>query len=242
MCTVTIVPHEEGVSIGCNRDERLDRPLALPPAERRLGGRRALFPVDPHGGGTWIGANDAGLVLVLLNRRSLGDRRALSHLRRSRGTIVARALTASSARSAVARTARLPLRWFDPYTLIAVQGREVVAIASNGWRRTISVRTLDRPLLYTSSSLGDAVVAAPRRRLFRELLRRSSSSLFAQRAFHRHCWPDRPHVSVLMRRPDAATVSRTWIDLAPRRIVMRYEPVVADAPATCAGIPPCAIS
>ena len=52
----------------CNRDERRDRRAATPPAVHRLQHRTAIYPVDPVGGGTWIGVNDAGLAAALLNR------------------------------------------------------------------------------------------------------------------------------------------------------------------------------
>ena len=67
MCTVTVVPHETGIRVMCNRDERRSRPAALPPQVHDLGGRLAAFPVDPRGGGSWVGVNDAGIVVTLLN-------------------------------------------------------------------------------------------------------------------------------------------------------------------------------
>ena len=51
----------------CNRDERRSRPAALPPQVHDLGGRLAAFPVDPRGGGSWVGVNDVGIVVTLLN-------------------------------------------------------------------------------------------------------------------------------------------------------------------------------
>jgi hypothetical protein len=67
MCTVSVVPHVGGIRLLCNRDERRTRPAALPPAIHLVRGTTALFPVDPEGGGTWIGVNDAGLAVTLLN-------------------------------------------------------------------------------------------------------------------------------------------------------------------------------
>ena len=58
MCTVTLMRYDGGVRLACNRDERRDRPAALPPTSYACGKQRAIFPVDPVGGGTWIGVND----------------------------------------------------------------------------------------------------------------------------------------------------------------------------------------
>ena len=65
MCTLTIVPHEDGFQLGCNRDERLSRPAALPPRVHVAGSLLALFPTDLPGGGTWIGVNERGLAVSL---------------------------------------------------------------------------------------------------------------------------------------------------------------------------------
>ena len=70
MCTVSVVPLPDGFSLACNRDERSSRPCASEPAAYDLRPRRAIFPRDPVGGGTWMGVNDLGLAVALLNRAS----------------------------------------------------------------------------------------------------------------------------------------------------------------------------
>jgi len=57
------------------------------------------------------------------------------------------------------------------------------------------------------------------------------SSASAQDAFHTHQWPDRPEISVFMERSDARTVSRTRVEVGPRAVTMRYEPIDGE-PAT----------
>ena len=86
MCTVTLLPYDDGFRLACNRDERRDRLPALPPTSHACGNRTATFPVDPAGGGTWIGVNDAGLVATLLNQTRFGDARPITA--QSRGLIV----------------------------------------------------------------------------------------------------------------------------------------------------------
>ena len=55
--------------------------------------------------------------------------------------------------------------------------------------------------------------------------------LAQQEAFHRHRWPDRPHLSVCMDRQDARTVSHTVVSLGPDRITLAYHPDAPDRPA-----------
>ena len=118
MCTVTIVPYDDGFRLVCNRDERRDRPAAIPPMDRRLPHRTAIYPQDPLGGGTWVGANDAGLVAALLNRSvnagAPGGERPL----RSRGLIIPPLLDASSVTEAVDMAADLDPAQFNPFRLV----------------------------------------------------------------------------------------------------------------------------
>lgn len=74
----------------------------------------------------------------------------------------------------------------------------------------------------TSSSLGDELVDPVRRELFGECLRHAVDPCEAQDRFHSHQWPDRRHVSVLMARPDARTVSRTIVQIGRDHVRMTY--------------------
>jgi hypothetical protein len=76
--------------------------------------------------------------------------------------------------------------------------------------------------MFTSSSLGDELVERPRQRLFAALVESSRRPLAAQARYHRHRWPDRPHISVRMARADAATVSHTTIDVSNEHIAIEY--------------------
>ena len=230
MCTLTIVPHGEGFQLGCNRDERLARPDALPPQVHLAGDLRAVFPTDIPGGGTWIGVNERGLVAAVLNRTIAGDRPAALTARCSRGTIARHVLAADDLDHAVGRLMALPLRAFDPFTLVVAHGRTLGVVTSDGYQYAATVQALDRPACFASSSLGDALVLPLRLELFERAVARAREPLLMQSSFHAHQWADRPHLSVQMRREDAATVSRTWINVSPDRIRLTYEPLTDGAP------------
>jgi hypothetical protein len=221
MCTVSIVPTDGGFRCIFNRDERQGRSIAHPPNARRLGQRCAVFPVDPEGGGSWIGANDDGLVAMLLNRRDRQPR-GLPAPRLSRGTIVLGLLEHGTAERACTALSRLAPELFGPFSIVVVQGWRARVITSDDVTDHTDI-TLARPIMLTSSSLGDQVAIEARQSLFEELVVRRSDWIAGQEAFHRHQWTDRPEVSVVMRRQDASTVSRTTIDLDRHRITMRYE-------------------
>ena len=227
MCTVTIVPHERGVRLVCNRDERRSRPPALPPKLIRVSERRAIFPIDPAGGGTWIGANDTGLVLTLLNRSEGCTRRPAAD-EWSRGLIVRTLIECASLDAVVSALETLDVSRFAPFRLVAMQNVRVAVVTGDGCTTASQIEPLTRPLLFTSSSLGDALVEQPRRELFdRLVVSRPAARLQGQARFHRHRWTARPDISVLMSRHDAMTVSRTVVDLTERRSTMLYEPMAS---------------
>lgn len=232
MCTVTIVPRAAGYRLLCNRDERRARVQALPPRRWPVGDRSAVFPVDPQGRGTWVGANDAGIAMALLNRTD--DPGRVSVGRYSRGLIIPPLLRHARLDAVVRAAARNDPSQFAPFRLVIVQATRCGIVSSDGAALGIDLLECDAPLLFTSSSLGDARVATPRRRLFERLvLHHPRGWLAGQLAFHRHRWRGRPEVSVTMARADARTVSRTIVDASPRTVVVRYEPLHESAWSDC---------
>ncbi|MGQ0552782.1 MAG: NRDE family protein [Planctomycetota bacterium] len=69
MCTVTFVPGlvGGGYLLASNRDESPRRVPALAPYARQLGGRLVLAPRDGEAGGSWIGVDEQGRALCVLN-------------------------------------------------------------------------------------------------------------------------------------------------------------------------------
>ena len=229
MCTLSVIPTTVGIRIAFNRDERRDRLPALPPSTHQLARRRAVYPVDPVGGGTWIGVNDRGIVAAVLN---CTPRLALPApgASKSRGLIVPAILSTDDLEAAVGAAARIDPAQCALFTLIVLRGRRAVVFSSDGHDLSSAAADVTRPLLLTSSSLGDHVVRAPRERLFDQLVTRDPSAWpAAQQAFHDHQWPLRPAISVRMERADARTVSRTVIDITGDDIRLSYEPVAEMA-------------
>jgi hypothetical protein len=249
MCTVTVVKLADalpggpgpglwfagpaaGFRLACNRDERDERPAALPPRAGVFGERRAILPIDPQGGGTWIAVNDAGLAMTLLNLSPDGDRRAAGRI--SRGRIIPSLLHCADVDEASGAAARIEPLAYAPFRLILTDGAELAEIVSD--RAGLRLRRgllPERPLLFTSSSLGDGAVEGPRRALFEEMFAPSGEPVGVQDSFHAHAWPDRPHLSVRMRRPGARTVSRTVVTVLGDAAGLDYVPedaLAGDAP------------
>jgi len=228
VCTVSIVPVDGGFRVACNRDEQRTRPPASRPVIHTGQATASIWPVDPVSGGTWIGVNDAGLVLVLLNRRHSVSRAAGSSLV-SRGTIVPQLLHTDTIQAAIEAATRLDASRFEPYTLVALQNAQGCSITVTSGRPTRCSHNLAQPHLFTSSSLGDDLAARCRAPLFATMVEQGADRLDGQVRFHRHRWLDRPEFSVCMSRGDAATVSITTIDVSKGRIRMRYSDLAGQS-------------
>jgi hypothetical protein len=186
------------------------------------------MPVDPVSAGTWIGVSDAGLAAVLMNVYIAQAEAVVEILPRqqpavSRGTIIPHVLAADGLADAIARFEQLAPHNFEPFRLILVGRSHWVEIVWAAEQLAIgSPKRLDAPLFFTSSGLGDEIVANPRRELFAEMLDSSADLPSAQDAFHRHVWPGREFASVWMTRAEARTQSITWCELDARESSMRY--------------------
>lgn len=235
MCTVTIVPGSAGQSpawrMACSRDEQHGRAPASPPQANRFDGVQALLPIDPSSGGTWVGVNEHGLALTLLNYNLPEPPTGRD---RSRGEVIPALLSASSVDEVLSLAGRIERQRMMPFRLVACDGQRLML-----WRGTEPIQQAElsqwdqRPVMYTSSGLGDHLVEPPRRELFDAWFGDEPSGyLQEQLAFHRHRWPGREHLSVSMAREDARTVSYTTVDVAAECVTMTYHPDRPDLEAS----------
>jgi hypothetical protein len=232
MCTVTVLPRALLAAdpapdrlllrVACNRDELLTRQPALPPTLWAAGRQRALMPIDPESGGTWIAANDAGLVFVVLNANP-GFPAPAGDI--SRGTIIPALLGCASVSKALSRAEAVPVERFSPFRLLLIDRFQILDCWPERGRIRHRRAHLHGAVLRTSSGLGDAVVASPRRALFQRVFRGATDARLAQDQFHRHRWPGREAISVNMRRDDARTVSQTVVEVREGSVAMSYRAV-----------------
>jgi len=212
-----------------NRDERLDRPIAREPCVVSLGPRLAAMPIDPTGGGSWIGVNNGGLVAAVLNWYPVA-RRDAGRPWATRGTLVPMALACDSIEAALASLRRVDAAQFQPFRLVLAQRHDIALVIGDSRDLTCATSTLLEPCVFTASSLGDFLVDGPRRRLFDWLMDDAAARLRGQALFHRHQWTDKREISVVMERGDAATVSRTTVEVNTTGVGLEYEPLVPLGP------------
>lgn len=234
MCTVSVIPLPGGYRLVHNRDEQRARPAAQAPTAHPLpSSRRATWPTDPAGGGTWVALRDDGFSLAVMNVNPAPpppmDRAGL----RSRGLLIPALIDLDTAEAVDAALAAMDLGPFAPFRLVAVAPRvdgppEVRAWT---WRREgdrAERSTPAAPVCWPTSGLGDARVAS-RGPLFARMVGADPSAA-AQDGYHAFAEPGKGPENVLMSRRDARTVSITTLEVDRQGSRMRYVPIPEAPP------------
>ncbi|MBI4700675.1 MAG: NRDE family protein [Deltaproteobacteria bacterium] len=120
MCTIVLLHRlhpDYPLVVAANRDELYAR--ASGPAELLGPSPRAVGGNDVQGGGTWLGANEAGLFVGLTNQRThaLPDRSL-----RSRGLVAREALRCCSVAAVSELVGALDPRAYNPFNLVYGDG------------------------------------------------------------------------------------------------------------------------
>jgi len=146
MCTVSFIPLFDKIYITSNRDEKIVRKKALPPAEYYRNGTRLIFPKDGEAEGSWIAVNENRNVAVLLNGAFI------PHVPKppyaiSRGLILIDIIKDN-----------MPLYYFlgknleniEPFTLILYSDNDLFECRWDGSKKHIVELTRQRPYIWSS--------------------------------------------------------------------------------------------
>ena len=223
MCTVSFVPNENGFLLGMNRDESQFRPIALPPEVHGRVDEFSIYPSEP-GGGTWIGMNNSGLYLALINWHTVPTRPFERIV--SRGIVVEELIRSRTSDVLFGLLHELPIEWMPPFRLIAFSPRESV-VREFRWDqnrvKTVSHRWEEKH--WFSSGLDEQQVEVTRAEVCRRARSESDAGeLRWLRKLHRSHVPERGGFSICMHREEACTVSYTEVELRNACGTMRYHP------------------
>jgi hypothetical protein len=223
MCTVTWL-HDDGLTLLMNRDELFSRGEALLPRIHERGGVRVLAPIDTDAGGSWIAANERGLVVCLLNRYpvrvtgSSAAARAVIGDRTSRGQLVLELSDAPDLDHLLARIRGAELGRFRPFTLVALDGSGGATLVA--WD-TASLQISDATQPVTSSSFDEERVVASRREAYEQIVG-AEPTVDRLREYHRSHLPERGAYSVCAHREDGGTRSLTEVRVSTRDVTMAH--------------------
>ena len=219
MCTISFLPNRSGFLLAMNRDEQVSRPRATPPRFRQTGSRKSLYPSEPSGG-TWIGVNDAGLTLALINWYAKPQRDRAWCV--SRGIVIPHLLAADVLAEVGVFFSDLPLMQINPFRLIAISAVErkirewrwdgkVLDSRSHAWARRH----------WFSSGYDEALVNRKRADVVRAAAASMQTPAWLRKLHHSH-QPERGPFSICMHRAEAQTVSYAEILVTARKAEMIY--------------------
>jgi Transport and Golgi organisation 2 len=222
MCTLTFVPAEDGYVAGMNRDEKLTRARAIPPKRFDFPDATALFPRESSGG-TWIGCNSHGNLLVLLNWNDVTPPFGGEAIR-SRGVLIPELIGGADLADTRARFARLDLDGVSPFRLIGAFLREslIVEWSWDGLQRR-EFEFAWRKRHWFSSSVSDALAQRERG----HACEKAEGHGFLDpaswvRNLHQSHDPVPGPFSICVHRKDASTVSYTEVRCNGEGISMSY--------------------
>jgi hypothetical protein len=229
MCTLSFLRLSQGYSLMMNRDESPLRPQAQELREARLEGacseQRALYPVDPAGGGTWIGVNEDGIAFALMNQYPEGYQRPAQA--QSRGRLIPEALRADQAMLGLERVGAMDLSRTPPFVLLGFDGHQ--GPLSLRWDGRALERRLyeDGALELSSSAFQPEAVLPERQAQFARMLQSlegadEADCLQAQEAYHLSQEPEPGPFAVWMTRDDSRSVSFEQVLVLPKQVVLRH--------------------
>ncbi len=222
MCTLTFIPDGEDFIVGMNRDEQRSRTLALPPKVHTRDNLLAVYPSEPSGG-TWIAANQSGIVLSLLNWYAV-DSRQLTAKQKSRGDLIPELIFERELFGVTARLRKFDLAGVPPFRLVGISrrqrtvcewrwdGHNLVALVFSWTRKhwfSSSISDTTAEIHRGATCTAAAPTANPRDPFWLDALHRS------------HCPASGPY-SICVHRHDAATVSYTKVSFVTGSLSMAY--------------------
>jgi hypothetical protein len=240
MCTMTFLPGLPGGGyvLATNRDESPHRAPATEPFLRERGDRLLLAPRDTDQGGTWVGVDDLGRCVCVLN----GDRPPAAEAPPdaiSRGLLVLDLLDDASAdgvRAALAARERAGTLVSKPFKLVVVvpgdDDRHASLLRVDWDGVALSGEQLDGPQCIVSSTFETDVVTERRLSAWRAFLSEAPradegalvSAVQEFQAGHEGDTETGDAYSVCMHRDDARTVSSTLVSVGADEVTMHYQP------------------
>lgn len=225
MCTLTVIQQDSELIITMNRDESRDRHEAgleqtqitsttgLPST--------IIFPKDSHAGGTWLGINNNGVAMCLLNRYQ--DQKKTDGSIISRGHIIPTALAHGNIESIIEHLIPLNFIHYNPFDLFVFSQQQSIQVSWNGSNSSMTSIDLNQPLMHTSSSVRFPAVAKYRNVLFSGIVKKEAA-IDHHKILQFHLQQDSkdPSSSVLMSREETHTKSIVQIQIANQSTQLSY--------------------
>jgi uncharacterized protein with NRDE domain len=218
MCTVVFYPGSDGIKLASLRDESPIRPVALKPRIYTYDSYSYLSPIDPLGGGSWIGVNDSGVVIILLNGGyQIHERK--DYYSKSRGLVVKELLSSSMP---VIDWGKLSLDGVEPFTLVLYDGQHLFQLVWDGNEKHRNLMDKSIPYLWSSSTLYDDKIRQVRFQLFQKWIKTQTTiSSDTLKGFF-SSYPDEINGFIMNRNDKIKTVNYSFITVLESKAQYEY--------------------
>ncbi len=211
MCTVAFIPYNNKLYFASLRDENPGRERASAPVCWQSPGIRYLAPVDPLGGGTWVGVNEIGTLIILLNGGFENHVKNTAYAK-SRGVIVVDML---GSYQPINKWDLMDLENIEPFTLIVRADENLFRLVWDGQQKHKISLSQDTAHIWSSATLYNTLARAQREKLFKEWVEKknsvSKSSLIS--FFKTHNDPENGFF--INREEKFKTLSYTFVEMIP---------------------------
>ena len=225
MCTASWLHQKSGYTLFFNRDELRTRQIARSPEIFEKNGVQFIAPIDSDAGGSWIGVNEFGLSLCLLNYYHSDFQPDPQKKYISRGLLLLSLLDSKNQEAILQRLQQVAFANYNSFILgIFAPEKPVIAAIWGGTGNVLKFKkNLPPPL--SSSSFDSLAVIAGRKQLYRENISANGEPAPAMLAsYHKSHLPNAGPYSVCMHREDAHTVSFSQITVDHQTIEFKYTP------------------
>jgi len=246
MCTLTYRLTAQGYQLFFNRDEQITRPQAIQPVVNTV--LHSAYPIDPTGGGTWIGVHQSGVSLALLNYYQAQIDPSLKHFT-SRGVIIPHLLAHID--DIHQQLNSMDLSVYQAFQLCVFDGNLSVQTEKStrqeklgqarqyiwdGKQLIFSILSNKNSLPITSSGVDYETVYAYRKQQFNQLINTEKATTADYITYHQHQGKS-GKCSVKMYREDARTVSFTQISVDQnmalgKKVDIEYRDYLSPSPNT----------
>lgn len=229
MCTVTFIRNKKGIIVASNRDESVLRSHAAMPEQYRIEGMDLIFPKDGQAGGTWIGMNRLGHIMVLLNG-AFGPHEMRGGYRKSRGLVF---LDIMREQDPYSKFQSVDLDNIEPFALVLWAKGELHDLRWDGSRKFGSLVDADVPHIWSSAMLYTPEVRAQRELWFKQWLEQRNldhitvDDLTAFHTFGGNT-ADEENKLVMHRGEILKTISITTIESNDSGMCMHYDDLMLD--------------
>lgn len=206
------------------RDESPERQRALHPQLFNGNNMLSLYPQDQSAGGTWVGANHKGTIIILLNGGFVCHKRRSSYAK-SRGLIVTELL---SAIEPVSAWAHLDLSDIEPHTLVVWHNKQLFHLTWDGTASYVIEKDKSTGHIWSSSTLYDEKASLIRKQWFDDWMK-YAESYDSQKLLEFFCASGDTHSGFIINRNEVVkTLSMSFIEAKENEISYRYHDLATD--------------